>query len=64
MIKYLDLKMDQLGEEKFKQIYLSYDNICHMNSLKLLQKPLPLPPPKDKLWENSNHIIALCCYPV
>ena len=36
---------------------LSYDNICNVDSLKLLQKPLPMAPPNDKLWISIKKVI-------
>ena len=30
---------------------------CHLDSLKLVKKPLPLPPPQDKMWMATQHVI-------
>ena len=57
MQKYLGLKFEGKEESDFKDFYLSYDNMCNVCSLKLLQKPLPLPPPQDKLFSSINKII-------
>ena len=49
---------DQLVEPPFpKDFYLSYDNMCNVCSLNLLNRPLPLPPPQDKLWMGINKVI-------
>ena len=36
---------------------VSYDNMCNIDRLKLLKKPLPLPAPEDKLWSDTVHLI-------
>ena len=33
------------------------DNICNVDSLRLLQSPLPLPLPRAMLWKNTQHVI-------
>ena len=33
------------------------DNICNVDSLRLLQSPLPLPMPRAMLWKNTQHVI-------
>ena len=40
-----------------KKYYLAYDNMCNLCNLQVAQKPLPLPPPFDKVWLNMNKII-------
>ena len=57
MLKYLGLKFEGKPESEFKDFYLSYDNMCNVCSLNLLKKPLPLPPPQDKLWMGINKVI-------
>ena len=36
---------------------LNKDNICNVDSLRLLQSPLPLPMPRAMLWKNTQHVI-------
>ena len=31
--------------------------MCHVDSLKMLKNPLPLPPPQDKIWMATQHVI-------
>lgn len=40
-----------------KKYYLAYDNMCNLCNLQVARKPLPLPPPFDKVWLNMNKII-------
>ena len=38
---------------------LAYDNMCHLDGMKVAKSPLPLPQPYDKKWltisKVSNH---------
>ena len=36
---------------------MSYDNICHLDELKLLAKKLDLPVPFDEIWLKINKVI-------
>ena len=57
MLKFLQLKLKDKTVEEYRKFYLSYDNICHVDELKLLSKPLPLPMPEDKIWLEINKVI-------
>ena len=57
MVKYLDLKLAGRTEEEYSDFFLSYDNMCHVDSLKFLKKPLPLPHPRNQLWLKTEHVI-------
>ena len=35
ILKYLQLKFEGKGEEEYKKFFLSYDNMCHLDSLRL-----------------------------
>ncbi len=39
------------------KMYLAYDNMCNLARLNIAQKPLPFPPPMDRLWANIGKII-------
>ena len=36
---------------------LAYDNMCHVDTLKILKKDLPFPAPFDKVWSAINKVI-------
>lgn len=36
---------------------LAYDNMCHVDSLKIAKKDLPFPTPMDKAWSSVNKVI-------
>ena len=57
LIAYLCIALEGIPEEQFKDYFISYDNLCGLARLKLLQKPLPLEEPKDKMWLSTSHII-------
>ena len=57
ILKYLSIKFEGKGESEMENFCLSYDNICNVDSLKLLQKPLPMAPPNDKLWISIKKVI-------
>lgn len=37
--------------------------MCNLDKLKVARKPLPLPPPFDKLWQNVHKIIDVFHFP-
>ena len=49
--------LGHLDEEKRKQIILSYDNMCHLDNLKVAKTPLPLPGHLSMLWLDVQKII-------
>ena len=57
MLKYLQLRLEGKNVEDFDKFYLSYDNMCHVDTLKLLSGELSLPEPFDKVWLKINKII-------
>lgn len=59
MIKYLSLQLKGWTAEEYRNFFISYDNMCAIDGLNLLKKPLPLAAPEDRLWLNTRHLIAL-----
>ena len=48
-------------EEIYKamsSVCLSYDNMCHMDGLKIAREDLPLPKPFNKAWELVGKVIG------
>ena len=39
------------------KVILAYDNMCNLAKLKVGAKPLPFPPPLDRIWLNVTKII-------
>ena len=42
--------VENIPREKWGNIVLAYDNMCHLDALKVARKPLPLPKPYDEMW--------------
>ena len=47
---------DKSREER-KKIIVSYDNMCHLNNLKVAKKPLPLPGDLQYIWLDVKKVI-------
>ena len=58
-LNYLRLKLQGKTVEDFRKFFFSFDNICHVDELRLLKNPLALPPPEDMLWLEINKVIGL-----
>ena len=43
--------------EDWKKLVISYDNMCHINNLKVARKPLPLPGDLQYIWLDVMKII-------
>ncbi len=43
--------------EEWRQVTLAYDNMCHLNNLKVARRPLPLPGNLRFIWQDINKII-------
>lgn len=52
MAKFADKK-----REDWKEITLSYDNMCYLDNLKVTRKELPLPGQLKYIWSDINKII-------
>ena len=56
------------GPSNLPAITVAYDNICNIEKMRIARKPLPLPPPYNKLYVQKiidvfhfpNHISATC----
>ena len=45
------------SREEWKKVTVSYDNMCHLNNLKVARRPLPLPGNLAHIWMDVNKII-------
>lgn len=46
-----------MKREDWKKIVLAYDNMCHLNNLKVVKKPLPLPGTLKYIWLDIRKVI-------
>ena len=44
-------------ESEWKEVILCYDNMCHLDGLKVAKQDLPLDTPYNKMWEKVTKII-------
>ena len=51
------------GPSNLPAITVAYDNICNVEKMRITRKPLPLPPPYNKLWMNVQKIIDVFDFP-
>ena len=56
-LKFLLQTLKDTDQEKWNDIYLSYDNMCNLDRLKLLKNKLPLEGNLSNLWLNINKVI-------
>ena len=42
--------VDGIPREKWSDVVLAYDNMCHLDAMKVARKALPLPKPYDEMW--------------
>ena len=57
MIKYLMKILKDVNPDLWKKYYLSYDNMCHVDGLKLLREALALEEPYPTIWQDVNKVI-------
>lgn len=38
-------------------VVVSYDNMCHLDGMRVAREPLPLPPPYNVMWKSVTKII-------
>ena len=50
-------RLQRVLEEEWDDFFLAYDNMCNLDRLKAVQKPLPLPPPFKNIWLKINKVI-------
>ena len=44
-------------ESEWKNVILCYDNMCHLDGMRVAQMPLPLEPPWNNMWTSVTKII-------
>ena len=48
-----------MPEDKWKDIIISYDNMCQLDGMKVAKSPLPLPPPYNEMWLKVEKVNML-----
>ena len=57
VLVWLIAALGSLTREERKKVVLSYDNMCHLDNLRVAKKPLPLPGDLMFLWLDIKEII-------
>ena len=57
MLAWLVAAFGGRSREDRKDIIVSYDNMCHLNNLKVARRPLPLPGDLQYIWLDVKKII-------
>ena len=48
-----DIPSDHWGD-----VVVSYDNMCHLDAMKVAREPLALPPPYNTMWKSVTKVIT------
>ena len=57
MLTWLMAKFGKEERDKWRNVILSYDNMCHLDNLKVAKRPLPLPGDLKYIWNDITKII-------
>lgn len=57
MLNWLIAVLKVLDPSTWGQLYLTYDNMCHVDGMRIAKKPLPWPQPYSHMWLKINKII-------
>lgn len=49
--------LSSIPEDQWSEVIIAYDNMCHLDSLRIAKNPLPLPPPFDTMWMKVRKTI-------
>ena len=49
-------RLQNVPQQNWSEVIVSYDNMCHLDSMRVEQNPLPLPEPYDKLWLSVTKV--------
>ena len=50
VIRWLFQTIKDLPEAKWSEVVVAYNNMCHLDGLKVAQQPLPFSKPYDEMW--------------
>ena len=50
VLVWLMTVVENMPREEWAKIVIGYDNMCHLDALKVAKNPLPLPPPYNEMW--------------
>lgn len=56
-MEWMLVTLKDIPEPKWNDVFLAYDNMCHVDGMKVTQRPLPFPAPYDTMWFKINKLI-------
>ena len=57
ILVWLIAAFQRMSREERRKVFLSYDNMCHVDNLRVARRPLPLPGDLQFLWRDLNKVI-------
>lgn len=57
VIMWLVCQFGEKGRDAWKSLTIAYDNMCHLNNLRVARSPLPLPGDLKHIWQDVNKVI-------
>ena len=57
VLTWLIAAFGRKSREDWKKVTVSYDNMCHLNNLKVARRLLPLPGDLAHIWLDVNKVI-------
>lgn len=57
MLNWLLVIVKDIEPSNWGQLYLAYDNMCHVDGMKVAKKPLPWSKPYSHMWLTINKVI-------
>lgn len=56
VIQWLLRILENVPVQEWSDVVISYDNMCHLDSMRVAQNPLPLPQPYDHMWLSVTKV--------
>lgn len=57
ILSWLFVILKGINPANWSKLFLSYDNMCHLDGMRASKNPLPLPSPWGKAWTSISKII-------
>ena len=59
LLHWLFENLSSIPEDQWSEVIIAYDNMCHLDSLRIAKNPLPLPAPFDKMWMEVQKVFHM-----
>lgn len=57
LLEWMLAILKDIPDGQWGDIFIAYDNMCHIDGMKVAQKALPFSPPYDEMWLKVNKVI-------